>query len=293
MIQATEQILIGVDGGGTNCRFAALGTNGRTEVSCTTANVSTDFDGAIATLREGLAQLARDAGLSEAALADTPAHIGLAGVMNPEQAKRIAKALPLRRATVSDDRLCAVLGALGEADGAVAGLGTGSYLARQTGGSMRYAGGWGLRLDDRASGAWLGREILARTLHAEDGLTDPSDLTRVVNDEFDGPAGIVAFSVTATPAAYAVLAPRVCDAADAGDSNAAALMAMGAEYVEAALNALGWSADETLCLIGGVGPRFAPYLSPALSNALAPPLGNALDGALHLAARNNAGGAQG
>lgn len=55
------------------------------------------------------------------------------------------------------------------APGALAGVGTGSYVGFLTGGSVRFAGGWGLALGDEASGAWLGREVLRAALMAHEG----------------------------------------------------------------------------------------------------------------------------
>ena len=87
-------------------------------------------------------------------------------------ATAIAEALPIDNVTVSDDRPTNMAGALGGTDGYVAAIGTGSFLGRQSGAEQRFIGGWGLRLGDEASGAWLGRRVLSRVLDWRDGVVD-------------------------------------------------------------------------------------------------------------------------
>ncbi|MDP1576522.1 MAG: ATPase, partial [Cypionkella sp.] len=62
--------LIGIDGGGTSCRATLLAgpDKARYDVVLGPANVSTDFDAALATINAALAQLAERAGLRMADL---------------------------------------------------------------------------------------------------------------------------------------------------------------------------------------------------------------------------------
>ena len=285
MIPDPTRPLIGIDGGGTACRIAVLHDGQRCEVRCGRANVSTDPEAAIRTLLSGLDEATRAAGLTASQMAAGRAFVGLAGVIGPRETALVAGQLPFRSIEVADDRPAAVIGALGESDGTVAGLGTGSFMARRRDGGLTLIGGWGLALGDEASGAWIGRSLLTRTLHAQDGLIPQSSLSREVLEEYDGPAGIVRFSLTARPGDYGQLAPRLVAAAEAGDPLALGVMRDGAAHVDRAVRALGWQPGETLCLIGGLAPRYAAFLPPALARALRPPEGTALDGALALAAR--------
>jgi glucosamine kinase len=200
--------------------------------------------------------------------------------MSVADGRAVAHALDLPRAQVADDQASTIAGALGDADGAVCAIGTGSFVGRQADGRVTRLGGWGFHLGDQASGAWLGRMLLTRACLAQDGILPASPLlTRVLAQDF-GPGGHVAFQFRATPADYAALAPQVTG----GDDPAArALLAEGAAYLTAALAALGWQQGQTLCLTGGVGPAYAALLPPSV-----PPRGNALDGALALAAREPA-----
>lgn len=285
MADSSPPTLIAVDGGGTSCRIAVLRNGKRSEIRTGRANVSSDRDGAVQTIRRGLAEAAEAAGLVQADLPACRAYLGLAGVVGAEEARFVALHLPFDHVTVEDDRPAAVVGALDGAVGTVAGIGTGSFIARQAPDGLRLMGGWGFVLGDEASGAWLGRRLLARVLHTVDGLAAASPLSESLLDELGGTGGVVRYSLSAAPRDFASLAPRILEAASAGDALALALLGEGAAYVERGARALGWQEGETLCLIGGLAPHYAPYLPAPLAEALAPPAGNALDGALRLAAR--------
>ncbi|MBS0126752.1 BadF/BadG/BcrA/BcrD ATPase family protein [Thetidibacter halocola] len=275
--------VLAVDGGGTRCRLALERGAGRIAVTLGPANVFSDFDAALAVLNDGLARLSTQAGLPLAALSDMPAYLGLAGVIDARIADRVRGALPLRRAVVEDDRRSTVRGALGAADGALAALGTGSFLARQADGRIRLCGGWGARLGDEASGYWIARRALSRTLDAVDGLAEQTDLAGGLLARCGGATGIVAFAARSPTAEMAALAPLVIEAAGQGDALACSVLEEGAAHVARTLRALGWRDGEMLCLTGGVAPAYPPFLPAEMTAALTPPKGSALDGALALA----------
>ncbi|MEJ2036929.1 MAG: BadF/BadG/BcrA/BcrD ATPase family protein [Maritimibacter sp.] len=286
MQQNPNTNLIAVDGGGSTCRFALSRDGARIELQRGPANVTTDFDAAISTLREGLAQLAEMAGLPMSALHASYGYLGLAGVVDATVGRQVATALGYENFTVEYDRRSAVVGALGAGDGTVIGIGTGSFLARQQGGEITLLGGWGFPLGDEASGADLGRGLLRRILHGIDGLAAPTALTNDVLAELGGSAAdIVAFASGGTPTDFARLAPKVVAAATAGDAAGRALMDEGAAYIMRAAGSLGWVPGEPLCLIGGLAPHYAPFLPQTAADSLVERKGTALDGALELAAR--------
>lgn len=276
---------VGVDGGGTSCRIAVMLGGRRASLKTGAANVSSDFDGALTTICEGVAALAAELGATPERLFALPAYLGLAGVVDAEMGARVTAALPFAQAKVEDDRISTLVGALCDHDGAVAGIGTGSFLARQAGGRYHLIGGYGLRLGDEASAAWLGRGLLSRALHASDGLSPATPLTDAILEEFGGAGGIVPFATRATPGDFGRYAPRVVEEAAQDDAVARALMESGAEYIIAGLAAIGWTPTEPLCLTGGVGPTYAPYLPEKTAKAVVAPKSNGLDGALHLAQR--------
>lgn len=267
-------ILIGIDGGGSSCRFALLQDGRRREIALGPANVHSDRAAALETIREGLSQLAQGIG----DLGGARLHAGLAGVLTEDDARTVAAAIPVAHVRVTDDRPTTMRGALGAGDGTVAAIGTGSFFGRQAAGAQHFVGGWGYQLGDEASGAWLGRRLLSATLHAVDGVGPHSPLTETLMTRFGGPAGIVAFARDARPADMAALAAGLV--ASPADPVAAQLLRDGADWIIGAIGALGWREGETLCLLGGLGPHYARLLGVPV----AAPLGNALDGALALAA---------
>lgn len=281
-------IMVGVDGGGTSCRAALRHGPVRLDGTGTAANVS-DFDRAIDTICATVESLVQRAGLPPGSLGQGALHLGLAGVTGPTMAMRVGAALQARlgagRITVSGDHVTTIAGALGARDGAVAGIGTGSFLGRQVGGRVQALGGHGFLLGDEASGAWLGKRILQDLLLAEDGILAHSDLTRDLLAEYGERPGVIAFALSARPADFARLAPRVLAAAGAQDPLAVRLMQQGADYIQSALRALGWSTGEALCLAGGLGPAYRDWLPDPVAQSLVAPQGGALDGALALAGR--------
>lgn len=275
-------MILGVDAGGTSCRFALERDGQRTEVTLGPANVTSDFDAAVAVLLSGLAQLAQAAGVPAEALRPCPAWLAIAGVTGPAMASRVRAALPLDRATVDEDRRAAIVGALDARTGCLAGIGTGSFLARQDGEAFTTLGGHGLVLGDEGSGAWLGREMLAYALRAHDGLEPLTPLAMALLQDFDGPTGIVAFAARATPQDFGQLAPRITMSDDAA---ATMQMRRGAAWLATGLNALGWSPAEPISLLGGVASAYAAWLPREMAASVVPALGTALDGALTLARR--------
>lgn len=283
MTDSTSPYLIGVDGGGSRCRFALADAQGhvlaRHEEGA--ANISSDFDTAAARIGRGVSAVCQAAGLP--ASARLVAHMGLAGANLPGAAERLKARLGLAPVVVEDDRRTAVTAALGGGAGAVASCGTGSFVCRQSGDRLTSVGGWGLALGDDASGAWLGQGALRRAVLAQDGLVPMTALLRDVAARTGGDRPqMVAFSLTARPADYATLAPLVVASAGAGDVEGQRLMQAGADYIRAALAALGHSAAAPLCLLGGVGRHYADLL-PEFPQQ--PPHLPAVSGALILAAR--------
>ncbi len=286
MIESCEYGLIGVDGGGSSCRFALLWRGQRTEVTLGRANVATDRSGAISTIEAGLEALADKAGMPLSQLQSCPAYLGLAGAVDRAAAEAVAAAVSLKRVMVEDDRSAAVVGALAGGPGTVAGIGTGSFLARNSDAGLRLVGGWGFQIGDEASGAWLGKQLLNMVLQSVDGLRDWTGLTENTYADFDGSAGtLVHFSLSATPADFARFAPAIVRAAGAGDAVAVTLMQRGAGYVSETVRALGWTPPEPLCLVGGVAPHYQGYLPADMAQSVTPAKESALEGALRLAAK--------
>jgi glucosamine kinase len=284
-MNGAQALLIAVDGGGTGCRVA-VGTAQAgvlAEARGGPANVSTDFEGAIANITAAVQEAIGTAGMGAADLGASTAHLGLAGADLPSIQNRTAASLPYGTCRVSGDRQTTVAGVLGDADGYVVALGTGTIIARQQAGVVRTVGGWGFQLSDQASGAWLGRSLLTRVLMVDEGMLPSSPLARAVSQKLGGLQGVFAFSNGAVPRDYAQFAPDIFAAGAEGDTLATEILREGAAFVENGLTALGFTPGDVLSLAGGVGPHFEPYLSADFTRTLRAPRGNALQGAFALA----------
>jgi glucosamine kinase len=290
MTDSCDTFLVGVDGGGTGCRVA-VGTARDgilAEASGGKANVFTAPDLAITNILTAVEVATAKAGHDPAVLRDAVAHLGLAGVLSDLQGQKIARAFPFATCTVTDDRPTAVAGALGGYDGYLAAIGTGSFVAAQRAGKVRFVGGWGFQVSDQASGAWLGRAALDRTLLCHDGVITHTGLTQAVMARFDNdPKEIVLFALRALPGDFAQFARVVVDCARQGDAIACALMDDGATYIERALLALGMGQGDRLCLIGGVGPQYRTRLPDSLTSCLVEPAHSSLFGAFELARKTS------
>ena len=280
-------LVIGIDGGGTNCR-AALATRageiigrGRSGPS----NIMTDLDGARASI-EAAARLAlADSGRDPALLATVPAVLGLAGTNVGGYKQQLLQGLPFAESVVESDALIALEGALGDEDGAIAILGTGSIFMARRAGAYHTIGGWGFMLSDLGGGARIGRDLLQETLLANDDIRPGSPLTDRVLDRFGGdPREIVKFAAAARPAEFGGFAPLVFDHA-ADDPVATSILARAVADIEEALDALELAPHHKLSLIGGLGPLLAPLLSVRYRERVTPPYGDALGGAVSMALR--------
>lgn len=275
--------ILAIDGGGTRCRVAYSDGNDVVVEETGPANVSTDFDGSVREILEGVQRLSVQLGRDRSVLYDRPTFIGLAGMTGPALSNKLRDALPFASVRIEDDRPAALRGALGDKDGLLAHCGTGSFFGAQLGGAQRFVGGWGRILGDEASAFWIGRAALQRTLTGVDGLHEPSALTRRLLEDLGGAPGIVQFAATAEPADVAAIAQQVTAAADEDDQVATSIMRAGADEIAGTLKILGWQAGVPICLTGGVGPHFARHVPEDMRTSITEPDGSPLDGALSLA----------
>lgn len=280
--------VIGIDGGGTGCRAAVATASGEIlgRGRGGPANTRTDLAGA----RENIAEAARlafiDAGHDPALMASTPAVLGLAGANVGDYKQRLEAILPFRQSAVENDSLISLEGALGEHDGAIAALGTGSvYLARRQG-RLRPIGGWGFQIGDLGSGARIGRDLLQETLLVDDKIHTGSPLADIMLERFNGsPGEMVEFTTTAKPADYGAFAPLVFEHATRGDAVARRIIDRAVADVEETLAVFDLAATERLCLLGGLTGLYAPLLSGRYRKIMHAPLQDALGGAVMMAAK--------
>lgn len=275
--------VVAVDGGGTRCRVGLRSGRDVMVVETGSANVSTDFEGGVCQVIEGLRALAVKAGDGVEALASLPTFVGLAGVTGPEVAERLRAALPFTLVRIEDDRPAALRGALGNREGVIAHCGTGSFFGAQIAGAMRFSGGWGPVLGDEASAQWIGRAALSGALESVDGRAETTELARALLDRFGGAEGVVRFAGNARPSEFGAMSPLVTAQAAAGDALGLRIMAAGASEIARSLPLIGWTPGKTICLTGGIGPHFNTYLPDAMQADVSTPAGEPLAGALSLA----------
>ena len=280
--------VLGIDGGGTSCRAALALPDGTVLGRATSgpANIRTDLTGA----RENIVDAARkaflDAGRDPALIRDTHAVLGLAGSNVGTYWQQLETILPFAKSRVVTDALIALEGAVGEGDGAMAILGTGTaYMVRKNG-AARAIGGWGFQVGDQGGGSRIGRELLEETLLAHDGIRPASPLTAEILAVFrNEPQDVVEFTINAKPGDYGGFAPKVFDFAAEGDAVAQAIVARAVRAVEASLAALDLDGSSPLCLLGGLAPLYAERLSQEYRQLLKPPRQDALGGAVAMASR--------
>ncbi len=280
--------VLGIDGGGTSCRAALARADGVVlgRAKAGAANIRTDLTGARTSIVEAARRAFAEAGQDPDLVSHTPAVLGLAGANVGTYRQQLQAILPFSRSRVATDAEIALEGAVGAGDGAMAILGTGSAYMVRKGGKSRAIGGWGFQVGDQGSGARVGRDLLEQTLLAYDGIREGSPLTREMLAVFrDRPEDVVEFTTNAKPGDFGGFAPKVFDHAQKGDAVAVWIVDRAVADVEAALGALDLSDDAPLCLLGGLAPLYAPRLSERFRGLLREPLGDALSGAVRMAAR--------
>lgn len=286
--------IVAVDGGGSTCRASVADLDGNVlgRARGQSANLNTDFDASRANIIETVRGAYRAAGLAEDRMAADYAYFGLAGASIGKIAQQLEGSLDFHRIKVVTDREITVQGALGDGDGTVVLMGTGSFFARRMAGACRNIGGWGFRLCDDGGGAYLGMALMRRTIQAFDGRIENSPLTRRVLEQFGGtPNGIVSFAQTASPKEFGEYAPWVTAAFAERDLVAVALIDAAVERLEQTLEILGAASGGPLCMLGGLGPFYQTQLSEKYQKLCQPPIGDALAGAIWLAQKQMVGAA--
>jgi glucosamine kinase len=282
------ELVLGIDGGGTSCR-AALATAdgiiiGRGKSG--PANIRTDLPGA----RDNIVEAARsafvDAGRDPSKLSSAGAVLGLAGSNVGNYKARLLEMLPFGSSEVKSDALIALEGALGEHDGAIAIVGTGSIFVARTNGSVRSVGGWGFLIGDLGGGARIGRDLFEQTLLAYDAIRPGSPLAEATMERFGGdPRQVVEFTTHAKPSDFGGFAPGVFEYAARGDAVAHRVIERAVNDIAEALDALELQPEQRLCLLGGLASLIEPYLPERYRSMLAKPLQDALGGAVAIAVR--------
>lgn len=272
-------LFLGIDGGGTGCRAAVADASGHLLGLGTSgpANINTDTEGAAASILAAARQ-ALDASGNAGAEARLVAVLGLAGGTIRTATDRLAGLLPFARLRIVNDGITAARGALGDEDGIMAAMGTGSVFVVQRSGALHQVGGRGFLLGDEGSGAVMGRSLLSHAMQAADGFRPMTPLLAAILDEFGGTEGIIGFGNTARPGDFARLAPRIVGG---GDPAAQAIFDEAVGWLDHCIATLQDGDRLPVVMAGGLGPHYAARISRDWPQRTA--RGGSLDGAVALA----------
>ncbi len=286
--EPTERRAVGVDGGGTGGRAWVGAADGAAEPAgrataqrpCNPYAVGAEAaaEAVMAVIRAAWAE----AGYAPAELTEAWVCAGLAGVDRPEDGAAMRAALEARglhgdRLELIADPWVALEGALPAAGPddeprLLLVAGTGSAAVGVDGTTRVRVGGWGSRVGDEGSGAWLGLEAVRATLHAIDGRAPAGPLADAVQEAWGrGPEALVGRARDAASATFAALAPVVLTLSD-DDPVAAALRTRAvAHLADLVATAAGRFDRPTAawCHTGGVARALEADVRAALPSALA------------------------
>jgi glucosamine kinase len=288
---------VGVDGGGTRGRAwaaeadhdPARAPSGSVVLDRSCNPYAVGVEAAAEALLALIDATWRAAGREHASLAEAFVTIGLAGV--DRDAERSAMTAALHAGGLAPERLellgdpwIALEGALpaassGSTTRVLLVSGTGSVAVAVAALARARVGGWGSRVGDEGSGAWLGIEAVRGTLRALDGRDREGALARAVQRAWGaGADALVGRARTAAPGDFAALAPLVLG--HAGDDPAAGALqeravAHLAELVVTAAEGVTPDGDASapasaaVALAGGVATALAAPIAAALPEHLA------------------------
>ena len=251
-----ENIVIGVDAGGTKTRAAAFDTNGRmiAEAFAGCGNVVLSYNNAKAAIVSAIREVWRD---SCGYIA-----VGAAGASSGELSERLAAELTAEfgvKTDVMSDAELALNAAFGPtADGMLVISGTGSVVFLRQNGVLTRAGGWGHLLGDGGSAYFTGMTALHTITDLRDRNEPDEILERAVFDELgiDGISGLVkyVYAPERTKADFANIAPVIDKLAEDGHPTAADILWKSADILSddaaTAIRRTGKSAVE-IALTGG------------------------------------------
>jgi glucosamine kinase len=298
--RVTARVAVGIDGGGTGGRAwvgpADGAPEGRGAVDRPCNPYAVGPEAAADAVVAAVAAAWADAGQRADGWRAAWVCAGLAGVDRPEDGAAMRAALVARgvhpgRLQLIADPWVALEGALpargAEDDPRVLLVaGTGSVAVGVDGARRVRVGGWGARVGDEGSAAWLGMEAVRATLRAIDGRAEPGPLAAAVQEAWGrGPEALVGRAKDAASGAFGALAPLVLEHA-AEDPAAAALRARAAAYladlVATAVARLGrppvaWAhvGGVAQALEGDLVALLAPEVVASLRPAVGPPVAGA------------------
>jgi N-acetylglucosamine kinase-like BadF-type ATPase len=257
----TPEIYLGVDGGGTKTEFVLIDGCGEVRARHRGASgyyLQVGLDGLGAVLREGVAAVLAEAGLSPDAVRyaflGLPAY-GEDSVVQPKLDALPAAVLGHRRYLCGNDMVCGWAGSLAGEDGINIVAGTGSIGYSERCGAKARSGGWGELFGDEGSAYWVAVLGLNAFSRMSDGRLPPGPLYDVFRAHFAlavdlDLCGRVMGEGASLRNQVAALSRLVSLAADRGDAEALRIFDRAGEELAAIVDAvrrrLGYETDETV-----------------------------------------------
>lgn len=291
-----SQFYLGVDGGGTKCRMrltdADLNTLGEAVTEKPSNLQVRGGEAAYEAVSELIAKVYAAANIDAAETRNTSACFGMAGGrLASARASFETRDFPFANLKVYDDIDIARAGAHEGEDGAVLIIGTGSAGLGVMQGERYQVGGWGFHVGDTMSGAIFGRELLRRSLLAQDGLIPSSPLTEAVMARFNNsPDALMAWSFDgpgigrpARPADYGEFVPLFFEYFEKGDALAKDLMQFELLAVDQYVHWFMAHGAKAIAIVGGFGRRLMPHITERFGAIIVDPRAEPLTGAVILA----------
>ncbi|MEO8349841.1 MAG: BadF/BadG/BcrA/BcrD ATPase family protein [Acidobacteriota bacterium] len=236
--------VLGIDAGGTKTRALFADAAGRVLGSALGGGANLRTHGELE-VEKVLHQLIEEASAGAAALPDAVA-LGIAGSDRPADEavlRGILRRIGFReRVVITNDARIAFVAGSADRVGLALVCGTGSIAwGRNRAGEIARSGGWGWHLGDEGSGFWIGERAIREVLRAVDGRGPATSLDRALSEHFEiaRPEQILyaIYDREFPRTRVAKFAPRVEEAALAGDAVAAAILSdASAELVRAAMS---------------------------------------------------------
>ncbi len=183
-LKRVPRYFLGIDGGGTKCDYLLTDAAGRmlrahTGESCAPSAIGVAR--ACESLRRGISVVCTGYDVGEIAV-----FAGLAGGTTAEYRtpiETLLAGLGFAMSRVGSDAKNSLIAALGEGDGVIAIMGTGSAVFCTEGGKDTRYGGFGHLMGDPASGYAFGRAVLSSALEQSDGSGVPTLMTELVREQ--------------------------------------------------------------------------------------------------------------
>lgn len=284
----TQQYIVAIDGGASNCRTILATSSGKIIAKITggPANIRNDAKGSYKEIIRCCNKSLEKAKLDKTcSLSNLSVYAGLAGAERSHLKKKFLNfSWPFKSIEVFHDGEIAVDGAFSGNDGGIVIVGTGISACYKLNGSVFHLSGYGFPFDDKGSGAWLGQRALQIALRTYEGLMHENLLAKEILKHFNNDFNeAFSFTINAVSSDYASLAPFVWKCVDNGEPLSHVLIEESVLEIETLLYTMENNGVNNLALVGGISTRMLDWLSPYWKKRCKKPDEEPLIGAYNLA----------